>query len=238
MQRRCGEGAQLTSSSESRLHRTWPRDSFLAVLPAEARAALLSLGSAHTWGAGQILLSEGSTTTHVLLLVDASVKVSATTPDGQETLLAVRHSGDLIGEMSGLDGQPRVATVTAVGLAAVRVIAQHEFLAFLHRHPTAAVALSRHITERLRAATRRRVDLAGVSVLVRLCRVLTEWCEQTGAATAQVPLTQRELATLIGASEVSVSRALRALVRKGAVRTGYRCVKVCDVAKVRSISTG
>ncbi|MBL1083505.1 Crp/Fnr family transcriptional regulator [Streptomyces actinomycinicus] len=210
----------------------------LALLPAQARDAFLSLGREHTYAAGQILLSEGSTNTRVLLLVDASVKVSATTPDGQETLLAVRHSGDLIGELSGLDGQPCIATVTAVGSAAVSVIPRHEFLAFLHQHPSVAVAVSRHIAERLRAATRRRVDLAGVPVLVRLCRVLAEWCEQAGGAVVRVPLTQHELAALVGASEVSVSRALRPLVRAGAVSTGYRCVQVCEPAQVRKIAEG
>ncbi|GGX45679.1 Crp/Fnr family transcriptional regulator [Streptomyces chryseus] len=207
-------------------------------LPAEAGDALLALGSRRRYANGQQLLAEGDSTTHAILLVDASVKVSATTADGRSTLLAVRHSGDLVGEMAALDGRRRVATVTAVGAAKVQAISQQEFRDFLHRHPLALAAVSRQVVERLRAATRRRVDFAGVPVQVRLCRVLAEWCEENGSRSpCRVALTQYELATLIGAAEVSVSRALRALAQEGVIRTGYRWVEIPDCIAIRQLGS-
>ncbi|MGW7055076.1 Crp/Fnr family transcriptional regulator [Streptomyces sp. NPDC054887] len=207
-------------------------------LPAEAGDALLALGSRRRYASGQQLLTEGDSTTHAILLVDASVKVSATTADGRSTLLAVRHSGDLVGEMAALDGRRRVATVTAVGAAKVQAISQQEFRDFLHRHPLALAAVSQQVVERLRAATRRRVDFAGVPVQVRLCRVLAEWCEENGGrAPCRVALTQYELSTLIGAAEVSVSRALRALAQDGVIRTGYRWVEIPDCIAIRQLGS-
>ncbi|WP_432073875.1 Crp/Fnr family transcriptional regulator [Streptomyces wuyuanensis] len=217
----------------------WPPNSLVHGLHPGIRDALLALGSRRGYADGQVLLAEGDCSTHAVLLVDASVKVSATNADGRSSLLAVRHSGDLVGEMAAIDGRLRVATVTAVGTAVVRNIPRQEFLDFLHRHPQAQAAVSRQVVARLREATRRRVDFAGAPVRARLCRVLAEWCEENGRRTpCRVGLTQYELATLVGAAEVSVSRALRSLAKDGVVRTGYRSVEIPDCIAVQAAGNG
>ena len=211
----------------------WPPDSLLGVLSPKIREALLSLGQEQRYDGGYSLIQEGARSRYVMLLVNASVKVTSTTADGQVTLLAVRRSGDIVGELAGLDGQPRIATATTVGMALVRLIPHTEFLQFLHEHPAAAVALSQRIAEKLRATTRRRVDFGGTPVVVRLCRLLDELTTELGERPPRVHLTQYELATLVGAAEISVSRALRMLTQDGIVRTGYGWIEVRDQSGLR-----
>jgi CRP/FNR family cyclic AMP-dependent transcriptional regulator len=194
---------------------------------------MLTLGTLRVYEPGTILLREGEHGSHVLLLVKGLVKVTATSPEGYLSLLAIRTGGDLVGELASMDGEPRIATVTAAGRLRARVISQAEFRNYLTHHPEAALAVSGSVGAKLRWATRRRIDFGGHEVHVRLARVLDElagsYGVEDGARTViGVPLTQPELAALVGAAEPTVHRALTHLRKERIVVTGYRRIIVCD----------
>jgi CRP-like cAMP-binding protein len=211
------------------------------MLSSPAAAELAELGTRCAFVAGKVLLREGELSTHVYLLVGGLVKVTATTPEGGFALLAIRVAGDLVGELAGLDGQPRSATVTAAGSVAARVIAQPVFSDFLNRHADAGVAVSRSVAGKLRWATQRRIDFGGCEVRVRLARVLVELAAAYGERAPAgirigVPLTQTELAALVGAAEPTVHQALAAFRRSGVIATGYRSTTILDLPALRAVA--
>jgi CRP-like cAMP-binding protein len=222
-------------------HGTGPAGSLLAALTPGAADELVRLGTGCRFTSGTVLLREGESSTHVYFLLDGIVKVTATTPEGGFALLAIRATGDLVGELAGLDGQPRSATVTAAGTVAARVIAQPVFNGYLNRHADAAVAVGRSVAAKLRWATRRRIDFSGREVRVRLARVLVELAGSYGVRTPAgvrigVPLTQPELAALVGAAEPTVHQALAALRRDRVVDTGYRSTTILDPPALRAVA--
>jgi CRP/FNR family transcriptional regulator, cyclic AMP receptor protein len=183
--------------------------------------------------AGTVLLREGDVETHVVLLLDALVKVSGQMADGRQALLSIRVSGDLIGEISALNGTPRTATATATTPSIYTVIGRREFRPFLRAHPDAAVEVAGIVADRLRSATRRRIEFASYPVKVRLARVLAEIAERYGTRTRSgilIELTQPEIAGLCGAADVSLQRAMRELRQSAIVDTRYRGVVVLDPA--------
>lgn len=91
----------------------WPPSSLLAHLSADARDALLTLGTARRYRVRQVLMREGERTTHAILLRAGFVKVTAVADGGRNALIAIRMAGDLIGELGAIDGAPRAATVVA-----------------------------------------------------------------------------------------------------------------------------
>jgi CRP-like cAMP-binding protein len=213
----------------------------LASLPAPAAAELSALGTGCSLAVGKVLLHQGELSAHVYLLLAGVVKVTATTPEGGFALLAIRVAGDLVGELAGLDGQPRSATVTAAGSVAARVISQPVFNDFLNRHAEVGVAVSRSVAGKLRWATRRRVDFGGCEVRVRLARVLVELAAAYGEQARDgiriaVPLTQPELAALVGAAEPTVHQALAVFRRSGLIGTGYRSTTVFDLPALRTVA--
>jgi CRP-like cAMP-binding protein len=215
----------------------------LATLSGPAAAELAELGTRRGFAAGKVLLREGELSTHVYLLLGGLVKVTATTSEGGFALLAIRVAGDLVGELAGLDGQPRSATVTAAGSVAARVIAQPVFNDFLNRHADAGIAVGRSVAGKLRWATRRRIDFGGCEVRVRLARVLVELADAYGARVSTgirigVPLTQPELAALVGAAEPTVHQALAGFRRNGVIGTGYRSTTVLDLPALRVVAAG
>ena len=64
---------------------------------------------------GETILKESETSETFFLIASGSVKVIISAEDGRETILATLSEGDFFGEMALLDGEPRSATVRAVG---------------------------------------------------------------------------------------------------------------------------
>jgi CRP/FNR family transcriptional regulator, cyclic AMP receptor protein len=190
---------------------------------------------------GSTLIMEGDTSTHVIALIDGWVKVVGATEEGGQALLALRSSGDLVGEQAALEDQPRSASVISSGVTVARVIRQREFLRLLADHPDVGMAVSRALSAKLRWATRRRIDFSGLAVPVRLARVLTELARLDSRRTRDgielgYGLTQPELAAMVGASEPSVHRALRQLRDRGIVATGYRRTVILDPLRLDAIA--
>lgn len=217
---------------------TWPTGSLLDRLDRSARERLLDLGTLRQYRPREALFRQGANDTHVALLVRAVTKVTCIA-DGHEALLAIRVSGDTVGEMAALNGHPRSATVVACGSALVRVIPQRQFRAFLHANAHAAMEFAGMVSERLRSANRKRVDFAVYPTRVRVARILYELSRKYGHPTGSgitigVRLTQPEIAALAGAAEVTVQKALRELRTEHLIRTGYGRITVLDPHRLRA----
>ncbi|MFB4195397.1 Crp/Fnr family transcriptional regulator [Streptomyces carpaticus] len=219
----------------------WPASSLLGSLAGPSRDRLLALGAQRRYAAGRVLMREGERTTFVLVLLQGVVKATGRAPDGRDALLAVRMGGDLVGEMAAADGGPRSATVTTCGTVAARVISREEFLGCTRRDPGIARAVNASVVAKLRVANAHRVDFTGCDAPTRLARVLHQIVlthgERSGAgAVIRWPITQPELATLSGAAEPTVQKVLRKLREAGVISTGYRTVRVEDLARLSSIA--
>ncbi|WP_181808379.1 Crp/Fnr family transcriptional regulator [Streptomyces shenzhenensis] len=217
----------------------WPPAGLLGRVDEADRAILMGLGHRVTYPAGQITIREADTSDFALLLLGGMVKVTARAQDGREALLAVRMAGDLVGEFAGIDGQPRVGTVTACGRVLARYILRSELLECTKQHPAIGLALSASVVAKLRTATGRIVDFTGCDVLGRLARILHHLAVtygRPGRNEARLPLSQPEMATLVGAAESSVHKALRALRESGAVATGYRRITILDLDHLARIA--
>lgn len=217
----------------------WPPAGLLGRVDEADRGILMGLGHRVAYPAGQITIHEADTTDFALLLLGGMVKVTARAQDGREALLAVRMAGDLVGEFAGIDGQPRVGTVTACGRVLARYILRAELLECAERHPAIGRALNASVVAKLRTATGRIVDFTGCDVLGRLARILHHLAVtygRPGRNEAQLPLSQPEMATLVGAAESSIHKALRALRESGAVVTGYRRITILDLDHLARIA--
>jgi CRP-like cAMP-binding protein len=220
----------------------WPGNSFLATLSERAMADLLAVGRVVRYGKGRRLIEEGDSASEVFLLLTAGVKVTADLGAGRQALLAVRLGGDVVGELSGADGEQRLATVTACGREPViaALLERAEFDAVLEQHPEAQRALSAVVSRKFRTATRRRIDFAGCTSEIRLARVLAELADDYGqqlpghGMVIRINLTQIELGTLVGVSEATAQRSLRVLRQRKLVTLDGRRPIIPDLAALRA----
>jgi CRP/FNR family transcriptional regulator, cyclic AMP receptor protein len=214
-------------------------EGFLFELEPAEREELERVGSVRRYRRGDVLFHQGDDAGAVLVLLRGHVK-AAMLNDGREVILAFPGPGELLGELSAVDGEPRSGTVRAVEDVEALVIPGSAFRALLESRPRMAFVLLRSITARLRAADRQRVDYAVNDVVVRVAGRLVELCDRfgdtdgaSGPVDTGLALTQDELAAWVGASREAVAKAMALLRTLGWVQTERRRIVVLDLPALR-----
>jgi CRP-like cAMP-binding protein len=224
------------------MNTSWPADDpaigFLGVLDEEQLHALHEHGVGRRFRKGQAIFHEGGTSDRVVVLLEGRVKVSTVTEDGKEIILAFRGPGDMLGELSAIDGEPRSASVEAIEPVEALALAATDFRSFLIAHPDVALLLLRMMSRRLRDADRKRVEFGAHDTVGRVAARLVELAERYGEPAARgirvgLPLSQEELAAWTGASREAVSKALGTLRKVGWVITERRRITVLDIEALR-----
>ena len=223
--------------------RRWPSTTLLGRVAAPLRVALLSAGTEIEQVADRPIIRQGDQLGHAYLLIDGLVKVTVRDKNGKEALLGIRVGGDIVGEMSALEGTTRSADVVPCGALVARVINREELIDLLTRQGELAIEVAKMISQRLRWANRRRLDVTAHSPRTRVARVLTEVIEAHGRRNGAVwelgvPLTQAEIAQLAGSKLRTVESTLKRLAAEDIVRRQYRGVEVTDLDRLRSIARG
>lgn len=214
---------------------------FWELLAERDRGDLMARARPRVFPPGGVLCTEGEPTTHVFILLSGWVKVITVTSDGRQVLEAVRGGGELIGEIAGEVTGYRTATMVAIGTARALMMGAREFADFLDTHPGAARAHRRAMTEQQRAAheqQREHTLLDGPQLLAGLLLDLADRQDAAGdgAAAPRLPLSQEELASLIGASRSTVTRALHAWRGRRIIGTDQRHVEILDRVRLARIA--
>jgi CRP/FNR family transcriptional regulator, cyclic AMP receptor protein len=191
---------------------------------------------------GQALFTQGDRAERVFVIERGWVIISCVAPGAREIVLGLRGPGDVIGELSSLDGEPRSATALAVGEVAA-IVAPASVLTRALRDADIANELIRVLAVRLRDADRKRLEFASLDTLGRVAWRLLELGEQFGEAgadgiTVELPLSQEQLASWCGASREATVKALAALRTLGCVTTGRRTLHILDVEALRRHAGG
>lgn len=215
---------------------------FLAALSPAERDALAERGATRRFDGGTPLFHQRDGSDRVVVVRSGRVKVSTVTDDGKEVVLAFRGPGDLLGEQSAIDGEPRSATVTALEPVEALVLAASEFRGYLEAHPRVALLLLEMLSRRLRDADRKRIEFSAQDTVGRVAARLVELAAEHGApgdggVQITLPLTQDELAGWTGASREAVGKALYRMRSLGWVRTGRRRITVVDLEALRDRAT-
>ena len=217
-------------------------ESFGALLEAEDWSALQGCGQRRKVARAVVLMYEGDPGDRVVVLLAGRVKVTTTGDDGQETLLSIRGPGEILGELSFLDDQPRLSTVTTLEPVEILAIAAAVFGRYLEERPRVALVILRSLSARFRDASRKRVQFRELDTVGRLAARLVELGERYGELTPEgtiisLPLTQDELGDWTGASHAGVAKALQTLRELGWIQTQRRRIVVRDIDALRHRSS-
>lgn len=155
-------------------------------------------------------------------------------------LAALRGEGDIVGEIAQVTGY-RTATIQALGTVRTLIVGADRFGRFLDAHVEAARAYRRAMTEYQRAAHSSQRNKSTASGSRRLADLLLDLAERHGSRTADglrtaLPLSQEELASLIGSSRSTVTRALSDWRSRKVITTHPRHVTILDQAALRWIA--
>jgi CRP-like cAMP-binding protein len=168
---------------------------------------------------------------HLFVIISGSVKVSIPDDEGHEVLVAIERDGAVFGDLALFDDAPRSATVTALDETQVLALSRDDFLRVIERSPRATRELLRLLARTVRRASGRIEDLVFLDVPGRVAKCLLDLA--MAHSRRDVELTQDDLAAFVGATRVSVNRALADLEHLGAIVVGRRHIEIKDQDALR-----
>lgn len=208
--------------------------SFLARLSDDQRQRLLAQGRRTRYPRGAAIFTEGEESTHVIALLSGRVKIVYADAHGRETVFGVQGPGDLLGELSAIDHEPRSGAVFALEAVEAVAIAAERFTEMVVTTPALALVVLRLVAGRLRDADRKRIEFGAYSTEHRVARRLVELAQRYGdsrgdAVHIRLRLTQEELAGWTSSSREAVAKALATFRAHGWIDTGRRQIVVLDL---------
>jgi CRP-like cAMP-binding protein len=212
---------------------------FLERLTPSERGDLESYGRTRTLRKGAVLFHEGDDAHDVVVLLSGQVKVARGAVNGRDVILRVFDTGEVLGELSAVDGAPRSATAIALTGVDALIVPMSAFNAFLERQPRVANELLRTVVERLRDSSQRQLEFGTADALTRLCRCLVDMADRYGVddttgRSVRLPLAQHELAALAGLSREAVVKGLQSLRALGWIHATGRSINLIDEESLRA----
>lgn len=204
----------------------------LGALTADQRGALRARAQVRSYRKRQTIFSPDPTPESVYLLEKGLVRICRIARSGDEVTLGFVGKGEIFGELAAVDHMERESYAEAVRPSTVWKIPRTEFKRLLATNAALSRCVTLRVGSRLKKIETRIEDLAFRDVRARLARILLELAEDFGRSAGagggtliDLPLSQTDLGTLIGASRQSVNARLRALQAKGLIgRSGRRLV--------------
>lgn len=189
-------------------------------LPRDEVVALASLFRRQRYAKGESIIYHEEPGSGFFVVKTGSVKVTRPIATGEEAIIDSLGSGEFFGEMALLDGRPRSASVAALEPTQVIVLYRADFIDFLHSHPVAMREIIVVLADRIRRLNDRVEDLVYRDLPARLARLLLQWVEERGEAAedgihVHIPMTQAELAGMVGVSRQHLNRQLRQWQEQG-----------------------
>jgi CRP-like cAMP-binding protein len=148
-------------------------------------------------------------------VVSGRVGITMLRPDGQELLIDIVGSGALCGEGAAFDGLARFSSANVLEDCEVLVIPAADFCKLMSTHAALSPLVVQTIALKQRMLATRLAQVTQASPEVRITELLSQITTPDSPA---IILTHQQIANLIGASRITVTRAMQKLRRDGAVR--------------------
>jgi CRP-like cAMP-binding protein len=163
---------------------------------------------------GDVLFQAGDPAAELYLMVRGRVAIAISNPiDHRETVVSLMEPGDLFGELALLDNGSRSAMARALEPTEVLAIPYAATRAALTSNPQMLWGVTRLLAQRLRVMDEVLADSVFLDVTGRTAKRLLELSE--GADEFILPVTQEELAGMVGASRERVNKAIASFIRLG-----------------------
>jgi len=104
---------------------------------------------------GQVMFREGAKSDFAFIIENGKFEVSRKKLSGKIEVLDILDKNAIFGEMGIIDGQPRLATVTALENGKVTLFGRDDLNNMCRRNPRALMPILKTLSERLRRYTKR-----------------------------------------------------------------------------------
>lgn len=180
-----------------------------------------------------------SASNELFLIVRGRVRIVNFSLSGREIIFDERGCGEFFGEVSAVDGRPRLSNVLALEDSLILALGRRAFLDTISSHPSIATRVMQRLAHSVRLSTERIMDLSTLGAHDRIHAELLRQVEgrRTRANTAviePIPI-HSDIAARVGTTRETVARVLNNLARKGVVERRKRALVIHDVHRLEEM---
>ena len=187
-----------------------------------------------------IVYSESGPADTLLFVESGLVKIYKRGEDNKEIILQIVSAGELFGDEALATQQTRTSSAEILQEGVLYVIPRQPFLRLCEQRAELWRDLSALLMERKRQLEKKIELLCLHDVEYRILYYMAELAKTFGAkgngSEYSIPLSQGELASLIGATRETTSTTLNNLARRGVIRLGRRQLIVPSIEGVLAVA--
>jgi CRP/FNR family cyclic AMP-dependent transcriptional regulator len=161
---------------------------------------------------------------------------------GQEATISVLEAGEMFGEAAFTSRKGKGSYAQVIAASSIAFLNRSTFYRLIRRDPELGIRAIELLGERLSFYEQRIADMGLKKVPARLASLILQLVETEGIVTGKgryrlsTHYTHEQLALMVGAKRVAVSRAMKGLREAGAVETGRRRIVVKDAKALGRIA--
>ena len=189
---------------------------------------------------GTRLFDRGDPADRLYVLSDGEVKLEAVGPGGKHCLFHVVEPGEVFGEEALLGEQQRSYAAEVLEPATVTIVPAAAASRYADQHPEFWASLAPQMRRRMLDLEEQIQWVSFWDVEQRIARLILRWADSHEGTngTAEMHLSQRDLAGMIGATRETTSSALNRLQRDGVIEIKRRRVLLRSVEQLRLRAEG
>ncbi|HLA28267.1 MAG TPA: Crp/Fnr family transcriptional regulator [Syntrophales bacterium] len=187
---------------------------------------------------GEILFNKGGAGDALYIIKKGRIKIFLSSHAGDEVLLTIFSEADFFGEMALLDGMPRSADAVAIEPTELLLLNRNDFISFLNHNSNAVQAVLQSLSQRLRRTDDLLEDTCFLQISERFAKKLVELATQHGRQEGDMIfidlfLTQKDMASMVGATRESINKELRTLREKGLVSIQENMICIHNLERLK-----
>lgn len=184
---------------------------------------------------GEVIFHQGDPGDALHVILSGRVKISSPSDSGVEAILATLRPGEFFGALALLDGAPRSASATAIEATETILLPRERFRELVDGSAVARDHVFAELARELRRLTNHVEELHFLDIAGRLAARLARLAEDhgiresDGSIRLDGPITQGELAAMVGSTRQSVNKLLGMFIDDGLVRLERDAIVVIDL---------
>ena len=210
----------------------------ISTMPERALDDLVKFSTVARFEPHRMIISEGDPGDCLYGILSGRVRIYCSSIEGEEITLNVLEVGDLFGEIALLDGNTRTASAAAMEQTDLLRIHRDHFLPYLKINPELILGMLTLLCQCLRWTTSVIEDAAFLAFPARLAKrllVLAEHYRRPEERDVTVPLSQHDLASMVGAGREATNKQLALWRSSGIVDTGRGAIIIRNCEALRAL---
>jgi len=187
---------------------------------------------------GEVLFSQGDQAFGFYILLEGSVRIYKSSPDGKEYTLHHIRSGQMFAEAAIFGSTTFPANCIATNNSSIAFFPKDKFVQLITRSPQMSLKMIAALSNFVREFNQQIENLSLREVPARLATHLLGMAEQSGTLEVTLTMNKTELARSLGTISETLSRNLKRMSNLNLIRVDGKNILISDKNGLQSVADG